>query len=275
MEVFISWSGDTSKALAEVLRRWLPGVIQTVKPYYSPDDIAKGSRWSAEIAQELDASRIGLLCITRENLSAPWILFEAGALSKNLGQSRVCPILFGIDPSNIQGPLVQFQAAQFDKAEMKRVVTMINSECGDAALEPDVLSDVFEMWWPQLAKAVEQELNKASESGSAAIRSERDLLEEILETTRALAKVSFRGTVAPPALEALTEAYLETVEISMRINARDLISAVYAMYEPLKHIVGYLEEGMPPETKLSLLSRLKDPALENALRARRTEPHGR
>jgi hypothetical protein len=77
MRVFISWSGETSKLLAEILRQWLPAVIQAVKPYYSPDDITKGTRWSGEIAKILEESKIGLICLTGQNLDAPWIMFEA------------------------------------------------------------------------------------------------------------------------------------------------------------------------------------------------------
>jgi hypothetical protein len=144
MKVFISWSGDRSRAIADVLRRWLPSVLQAVRPYFSPDDVAKGSRWSSEIAKELDASRIGLLVITPENQEAPWLLFEAGALAKNLNRSKVCPLLFGgMEPTDVKGPLVQFQAAQFSKEEVKRVMKMINSELGDASLTADVLDSVF------------------------------------------------------------------------------------------------------------------------------------
>lgn len=186
VRVFISWSGERSKAIAQILHRWLPGVLQAVKPYYSPDDIAKGTRWSSEIARELEASRVGLICLTSDNLFAPWILFEAGALSKNLDQSRVCPILFGVEPSDVSGPLVQFQASRFDREEMKRVVGMMNSELGDQALAPDVLDSVFEMWWPKLQTLVEEALqarptdNQAPPSG----RSGREILEEILALMR-------------------------------------------------------------------------------------------
>jgi hypothetical protein len=83
MKVFISWSGARSKAIAEILRQWLPGVIQAVKPYYSPDDISKGARWSSEIGKELEAARVGLICLTRENLEAPWI--ELGPVPWTLG----------------------------------------------------------------------------------------------------------------------------------------------------------------------------------------------
>lgn len=35
-------------------------------------------------------------------------MFEAGALTKSLTVARVCPLLFGVEPSDIKGPLVQF-----------------------------------------------------------------------------------------------------------------------------------------------------------------------
>lgn len=53
MKAFISWSGDTSKRIAEVLRGWLPTVLQMVEPYFSPDDIAKGAHWQTDIGKEL------------------------------------------------------------------------------------------------------------------------------------------------------------------------------------------------------------------------------
>jgi len=71
MKVFISWSGDLSKCLAEVLRQWLPAVIQAVKPYYSPDDITKGARWTTEIAKELEEASLGIICLTQDNLEGP------------------------------------------------------------------------------------------------------------------------------------------------------------------------------------------------------------
>lgn len=183
MKIFISWSGDRSKALAEVLYQWLPAVIQAVKPYYSPDDIAKGTRWGVEIAKELEASRVGLICLTPDNPTAPWIMFEAGALSKSLDQSRLCPILFDLDPSDIQGPLVQFQACRFGREEMDRVVRMINGELGDQALAPDVLASVFDMWWPQLQERVAEVL-ATQDSAPPVSRSEREILEELLELMR-------------------------------------------------------------------------------------------
>jgi hypothetical protein len=89
MKVFISWSGQTSHRVAVTLRDWLPSVIQSIQPYVSSEDIDKGARWSSDIAGELHASTYGLICLTKDNINAPWINFEAGALGKSIDKARV------------------------------------------------------------------------------------------------------------------------------------------------------------------------------------------
>ena len=49
MKVFISWSGEQSRRIAEVLSNWLPKANHSVRPFYSLDDIAKGTRWQSEL----------------------------------------------------------------------------------------------------------------------------------------------------------------------------------------------------------------------------------
>ena len=70
MKVFISWSGDTSFKVAEVLKEWLPCIIQDVEPYFSSADIDKGARWSSDIAKELEAADFGILCVTKDNIDS-------------------------------------------------------------------------------------------------------------------------------------------------------------------------------------------------------------
>ena len=60
MKVFISWSGERSKQVARALFEWIPCVIQAVKPWMS-EQIAKGARWSPEIAKELEETRFGIV----------------------------------------------------------------------------------------------------------------------------------------------------------------------------------------------------------------------
>jgi hypothetical protein len=193
MKIFISWSGETGRAIAEAVRRWLPGVMPKAETYLSPGDMVKGARWGNEIARELESSQVSLLVITPETVQAPWMMFEAGLLSKQIGQGKVAPILFGLEPADIRGPLVQFQAATFQKAEMKRVVRLINSELGDAAATDDVLNSAFEMWWPRLEKEVKTLLAFTGGQRSAPHRSERELLEEVLALTRSIAQRTARG----------------------------------------------------------------------------------
>ena len=82
MKVFISSSGDRSKVVAAALADWLGKVIQGVRPRMSSHSIASGSRWAAELGAELQTSDYGVFCSTPENLSAPWLLFEAGVIAK-------------------------------------------------------------------------------------------------------------------------------------------------------------------------------------------------
>ncbi len=102
MKVFIGWSGEQSREIGEAFRNWLPAVLQAVKPYFSPDDIATGARWESEISRELGETKIGLLILTPDSLTSPWLLFEAGALAKSMEKARVCHVLFGVEPTDIK-----------------------------------------------------------------------------------------------------------------------------------------------------------------------------
>ena len=45
--------------------------------------------------------------LTQENLDAPWLLFEAGSIPKNIHQSRVVPYV-GVKPAELEPPLGPF-----------------------------------------------------------------------------------------------------------------------------------------------------------------------
>ena len=82
MKVFISWSGDKSKAVAEQLKDWLPQIINLLDPWISFEDIGKGRRWSPEIAGQLAVSKAGIVCVTASNRANPWLLFESALFRK-------------------------------------------------------------------------------------------------------------------------------------------------------------------------------------------------
>lgn len=185
MKVFISWSGNKSHKVAMIFRDWLPSVIQSLEPYVSSEDIDKGARWSTDIAKELEDSTFGILCVTKENLEAPWLSFEAGALSKTMDKSFVSPFLFDIKRSEVQGPILQFQSTTFQKDDIKKLITTLNKACGDSTIPDARLGKAFDVWYPTL----EDELNKVkisqeSSESSPPLTDESEILEEILELSR-------------------------------------------------------------------------------------------
>ena len=197
-KVFISWSGDLSNKLAEAVRQWLPGVLQFVKPYFTPSDIEKGTRWSEEILSELESSDVGIVCMTKDNLNKPWILFESGAIAKNFEKSRVCILLFDVDTTDLKGPLTMFQHTRFTMSDFKKLVKTINGAGGEARLDDSVLDEVYKMWWPKLEKQVIKILEDQRTTDEEDQRSERDILEEILELSRLNTRRSRHDIGYPP-----------------------------------------------------------------------------
>lgn len=185
MNVFISWSGERSGQVANTLATWLPKVIQAVRPWLSSESIDPGTRWNAEVTRALEELHCGVLCLTPENLSAPWILFEAGALSKAVSASRVIPYLLGFEPRELQGPLSQFQAVRADESGTLRLVSAINA-AGDAPLiSPEVLGEAFQVWWPQIAPEIAELAASPPPNTPTPQRSVESMLGEVLDLVRA------------------------------------------------------------------------------------------
>lgn len=157
MKVFISWSGQISHKLAIALRDWLPSVIQSIEPYVSSEDIDKGARWSTDIAGALDHSAFGILCVTGGNMEAPWLNFEAGALSKSIDKGNVCPFLFGVKRSEVQGPLLQFQSTICEKEDVLKLVKSLNLSCQAEGIGIDEkrLENTFDIWWPRFQEKLD------------------------------------------------------------------------------------------------------------------------
>lgn len=189
MKVFISWSGEHSNKIAEILKKWIKHVIQSVEPFVSSQDISKGARWSTDIAKELHDTNFGILCVTKDNFEQPWLLFEAGALSKSLDKSYVVPLLFNLEPSDLQdSPLLQFQATSFSEDEIKKLMVTLNTACGSSALEAHELEEAFSVWYPKLVVNLEK-IGSGLDKGEISEKTTDDektvqILEEILGLTR-------------------------------------------------------------------------------------------
>lgn len=181
MQVFVSWSGPRSREIAEAIHAWLPKVIQSVKPWMSDHDISAGSRWLTEVSATLNSTNVGLICVTPENQHNPWLLFEAGALSKTLEQTCVCPLVFEMTPGQLTGPLTQFQANSIDRYGIGKVLSTINNGLGERRLNPQQLGEILDVWWPKLHDLL---IAIQPASSPTALRTTDDQLEEILMLAR-------------------------------------------------------------------------------------------
>lgn len=253
MKIFLSWSGELSRELAEALRDWLPAVLQSVKPFFTPNDIEKGARWSKDIAQELETSSYGIFCLTKENLTKPWIMFEAGALSKRIDASRVCPVLFGVDNADLEGPLVQFQASPFNEAEIRKLMKTLNSGLGEQRLDDAVLASVFEMWWPKLNERVSKILERhaAKPAGTASTRSDREILEEVLQLARLNSSTSVNSPRGERGDRFDPSALMHTLRNILDLcnyaraegNYQEITPLIRGIFDPLRYLADRMHIG--------------------------------
>ena len=228
MRVFISWSGEQSRQIAIALRNWLPKVIQPTKPYMSERDNEAGTLWEQVIASELEESSFGVVCLTPSNLDSRWLHFEAGAISKAVGESRVVPLLYHLGTRDVGLPLSRFQMKPLDRQGVWETLESMNSRLdADHRLEINTLAGVFNALWPKL----DEELQKVPTGEAAKQRSQDDLLEEILGLVRTLI----------PTLQSAERAYIDAVakyEEALRgVNRREAANAARALDE-LRFIAG-------------------------------------
>jgi hypothetical protein len=147
LDVFLSWSGARSECLAYYVHNSLPTIVPGVRLFYSPA-IDPGAIWSNAIAAAIRKSRVAILCIARDNLSSPWLQFEAGALWRRpAGASAVVPLLLDVSAKELPGTLQLFQTRRFDKKGFKELCEFLGRK---AHIDPTRLRNNFKAVWPGL-----------------------------------------------------------------------------------------------------------------------------
>ncbi|MDU4995192.1 MAG: toll-Interleukin receptor [Enterobacteriaceae bacterium] len=188
MKVFISWSGQRSKVVAELFSDWLKCVIQASQPWISTRSIDRGAIWFTEINDSLKDVSVGVILLTQENKNKPWILFETGALAKGLTTNRVCTFLIDLKPEDLKDPLAQFNHTTPGIDSMWELVRTINGCLNERALDERILKQVFNTYWPQFDEEFQTALENNPQEEDIPPRSPDDILNEILNTTRSLEK---------------------------------------------------------------------------------------
>lgn len=250
MKVFVSWSGDTSKAVATALRNWLRYVFPKLDPWMSEQDIQAGAKWGFELGKALGECKLGIICVTPESLRSSWLAFEAGALSVALDSPRVIPYRFHVRTADIIPPFSQFQDVGADEEGTYRLVRSINDGFErEWYPEEEDARIAFQQWWPKLR----DELAKLEGIGPSQIRSDRELLEEILDLAR---KESIRGLDAI-LTQLFTIPNVRRVEVAQkeiggkktrRVALRITVAKKLAMTEiPTEQLIPTTIFGMPTD----------------------------
>jgi hypothetical protein len=164
--------------------------------------------------------------LTPSNRNAPWLLYEAGALSKQVSSSRVSCLLLDLKHTDVEFPLALFQNTEFNHDDIYKLVGSINRGC-EYPLEEEKLRHIFEKFWPDLETAIQHirlqtPLPRSSEDTARSLDSKVNELLELVRSLRApysagvqlqalkdeLAVVDARKGL----LEALTNGRLDNIE---------------------------------------------------------------
>lgn len=179
MNIFLSWSGERTKQVAELLKNWLPEVIQAAEPW-SSTDIDKGKDWLNKISQALDATNIGIIILDKYNFKQGWIFFEAGALAKKAEGAYLCTFLLDLDPSILGLPLSIFQCTQFEKEDVRRMVSDINKALklqGAKALSDNKFNKAFDRVWPDFEHDLNDILKHKFEDSASTLSSDEFIID--------------------------------------------------------------------------------------------------
>ena len=151
-KVFLCWSKDRSKAIAEGWAKLLPEIVRG-RPILSTE-FQKGREWSSMLRNDLNEAKTGIIFLTPENVVAPWIHFEAGALATAVGNrnGEVFIYVYGFDPGKLGGPLSAYQSTVATKQDTRR---LIHDLC-IAMKSKQPTEDFYSRWWAKL----EAELDK-------------------------------------------------------------------------------------------------------------------
>ena len=151
-KVFLCWSKDRSKAIAEGWAKLLPEIVSG-KPILSTE-FQKGREWSTMLRNDLNKAKTGIIFLTPENVVAPWIHFEAGALATAVGSrnGEVFTYIYGFDPGRLAGPLSAYQSTVATKQDTRRLVHDLCVAMGSK--QPT--EDLYSKWWAKLEAALDK-----------------------------------------------------------------------------------------------------------------------
>ena len=191
MKVFISWSGDLAHYIAIEFQEWLKKVLQASDSFVSSEDIGKGTFWSARILEELAKCNAGVIIVTPQNYSAPWLNFEAGAMVNGVGDGStkppVCPLLVDVAPSSLPTPMSLLQVTLLNQDDVIKMVASLSETVTPPLVSREIIKEAVALRWDGLIQAIETAKAKVAGEPPVAEADTETMIKELLDLTRTMA----------------------------------------------------------------------------------------
>ncbi|PPS23455.1 hypothetical protein BVY11_30005 [Pseudomonas amygdali pv. morsprunorum] len=262
MKVFISWSGEKSRIVADLMSVWIKCVIQASEPWISTKHIDRGALWFSEINDKLRDVSVGIVCLTMENKDRPWILFETGALAKGISSNRICTFLIDLEPGDLTDPLAQFNHTKANRSDMFELVKTLNACLDERRLDDAVLLRAFDVYWPSFEKDFTEAVSFLPVA-DAKKRPQNDVLMEILDTTRGLSRrigaLEINSLNAASSIEV--SKFTRGRSLALKNQARNMMNLGIPTTDIRRFLI---EQGMPTIEAYSWLNRVVTEAAEKS-----------
>mgnify|MGYP000004652671 CR=1 FL=1 len=137
LTIFISWSRNPAKDIADKLQILLDKIfpnpdIEFFLSSSGKNEIVAGEDFRNKLDNNLMDSNFGILILTKNNFERPWMMFEAGALSKGDNKSRIIPLFFDRDNRKIESPIEKFQNIEYNKEGLLKIIFSITKSLYDS-----------------------------------------------------------------------------------------------------------------------------------------------
>ena len=148
MRIFLSWSGDRSKAAALGLKSLLESTFPDAVDVFISDHIDAGDTWARTTRKRAGAVSIWCSVPDAGQLSSALAAIRGRGHREKFGSTRVVPYLIDDLPAAAdRSPLAQFQHVKASREGTLRLVKSINAVRENPQINEQKLETLFKGWW--------------------------------------------------------------------------------------------------------------------------------